>query len=91
MFVISDIQGGNLDLHLQPVNHSQFIRGVYMSCGGLLLDVNKKLVRVAETTVPGFSARATCPATIHERAVTAARAPMCKNGPVAWKEDRRDR
>lgn len=33
-----------------------------------------------------LSARATCPATIHDRAVTAARAPMCRNGPVAWTE-----
>ncbi len=33
-----------------------------------------------------FSARATCPATIHDSAVIAARAPICRNGPVAWTE-----
>lgn len=34
--------------------------------------------------LPVLSARATCPATIHDSAVAATRAPMCRNGPVAW-------
>lgn len=43
---------------------------------------------VAEVNILVFSARATCPATIQDSAVTAARAPMCRNGPVAWTEQR---
>lgn len=41
---------------------------------------------VTEAHILIFSARVTCPATIQDSAVTAARAPMCRNGPVAWTE-----
>lgn len=37
----------------------------------------------AKVNILVFSVRATCPATIHDKAVAAARAPICRNGPVA--------
>lgn len=79
MFVISDSLGGGHGLRLHSVNHSPL-----PVCDGW----SEELVFCAADflNVLVLSARATCPATIHDRAVTAARAPMCRNGPVAWTE-----
>lgn len=73
---------------LHSVNHSQLL--LYMCVFDLWLMVtsgrNELECCVTEAHILIFSARVTCPATIQDSAVTAARAPMCRNGPVAWTE-----
>lgn len=73
---------------LHSVNHSQLLLCMCVFDLWLMVKSGKNGLEccVTEAHILIFSARVTCPATIQDSAVTAARAPMCRNGPVAWTE-----